>query len=174
MPELSTRLDLRTVNNIALAYFMRPENLHDAVRDLCTANFQARDINISGFAAPGGPAAGTENYLPLPNAIGMHSLRWSWKQSRVHDRYRRGADQINGRNPIPAEGQNPTCSTLDLPVALGALSVSREIIWLLEQDARKGAAFVLVDAKDRVDEAGTILSGNAGYVRTDYLTGSDL
>ena len=174
MPELSTRPDRRTVNNIALAYFMRAENLHDAVRDLCTANFLASDINISGFAGPGGAAASPENRLPLPNAIGTHSLRWSWKQSRVHDRYRRGNDQINGRNPIPAEKVSPTCLTLDLPVALSALSVSPEIIWLLEQDARKGAAFVLVDAKDRVEEAGTILSGNAGYVRTDYLTGLPL
>lgn len=165
MPDASDRINRRTIDTIALAYFAHSNHLHDAVRDLCSAGFAADHINISGTLGQEMGGDGPEAGASLPNAIGAHSLRWSFDRMRKHDRNRSGADQMSGLNPTPSEGLNPTCSVLDLASVLKALAVPQDVVWLLEQDVRKQGSFVLVDAPQRVEEASVILSGNAGYLR---------
>ncbi len=156
----------RTVHNVALAYFERREHISDATRDLCSAGFSGSQINISDRSVGNGGAR-----QPLVDAIGLHSLRWQLNRAHTHDRQRRGADQINGHNPMPSEAANPTCWTLDLAPTLLALGVSPDIIALLQRDSASKGMFMLVDAADRVPDANAILSGNAGFLRTQYLRG---
>ena len=167
MPE-SHLASTRTVHTVALAYFSHRNSVSDSVRDLCTAGFKATDINISFPLAQqaSDPAADKE---VLPDAIGTHSLRWLWSRARAHDRHRSGAEQLGGRNPVPFEGANPTCFTLDLHAALTAMSVPSEVIALLQKDVQHKGMFMLVDAANRVDEAGCIMDANSGYIRTQYL-----
>lgn len=159
-----TRLGLRSVHNIALAYFDVPSSQNDAIRDLCSAGFKPDHINISRS-----PSVGDGSDKPIVEAIGSHSRRWQWNRSYAHDLNRRGTDQMSGRNPTPSLGPTPTCSPLDLITSLTVLGVSTQIIWLLTQDVLRGATYLMVDAHDRVAEAGEIMSRNAGHVRTDYL-----
>ncbi len=168
MPASSMRTLARTSDNVALAYFASAASVSDSVRDLCSAGFLAEHINISLPVALE-RAAEAEDSRPLPNAIGAHSLRWILNRMRGHDRHRRGADQMKGVNPTPPEGENPTCSTLNLEVALTAMGVQPNVISLLLKDAHHHGMFLLVDAADRVEEATLILNANAGYIRTDYL-----
>lgn len=164
MTTTSTRLGLRTIHNIALAYFNIPSSQSDAIRDLCAAGFQPDHINISRNSSVGdGPDK------PILHAIGSHSRRWQWNRSYVHDLSRSGSDQISGLNPTPSEGPNPNCSSLDLTASLTGLGVSTKIIWLLTQDVLRGATYLMVDAHNRVAEASAIMSRNSGHVRTDYL-----
>ena len=138
------------------------------MRDLCSAGFPADHINI---ALPVAQEASVKvkDSEPLPNAIGAHSFRWLLNRMRGHDRHRQGADQMSGLDPTPSEGENPTCSTLNLEVALTAMGVEPVVIALLRQDTRSYGTYLLVDAPDRVEEATLILNANAGYIRTEYL-----
>ncbi len=158
----------RTVHTVALAYFTRRQNVSDATRDLCNAGFAGTHISIS---QPTGSDDGVIERQPLVNAIGVHSLRWQIERARTHDRQRRGANQMSGADPFPAEPENPTCWTIDLATTLRALSIHSDMISLLERDTIRKGMFVLVDAPDRVPEANDILSNNAGFLRTDYLRG---
>ncbi len=169
MGTVSNHFTSRTIDNIALAYFPSPENLHDAARDLCIAGFEGPQINIAASPRQDQIALSVALDQPLQNAIGAHTFRWRLNRLHVHDRQRRGADQIRGVNRLPPEGINPTCSTLDLARALQALAVSRDVIFLLQLDMKDKGTFLLVDAPHRVDEASAIMSLNAGYLRTQYL-----
>jgi hypothetical protein len=160
----ATLISVRTIHNIALAYFDVISNRSDAIRDLCTAGFQSDHINISRSSS-----SDKATDLLIPEAIGPHSRLWEWTRSYVHDLSRSGAEQMSGLNPTPSEGVNPSCPTLDLTVTLTSLGVSPKIIWLLTEDVLRGATYVLVDAHKRVAEASAIMSRNAGHVRTDYL-----
>lgn len=169
MPELTSRVTLRTIDNVALAYFSDPRRVSDSIRDLCTAGFAACNINISlSKKQTAAMLAGAEDDS-LPNAIGSHSVPWKWNRSWQHDRHRRGADQLSGLNPTPDEGANPTCYSFDLGVVLRAMHVPAQVITLLQSDAQTSGQFMLVDATNRVPEADRILDGNAGYLRTQYL-----
>ena len=159
----------RTIHNVALAYFSNRNSVSDSVRDLCTAGFEAGDISISFPLAQQGPNQSVDETV-LPAAIETHSLRWLWSRSRAHDRHRSGADQMKGRNPTPAEGANPTCFTLNLDLVLTAMCVPSQVIALLQKDVQHKGVFMLVDAADRVEEAGNIMDANSGYLRTQYLT----
>ncbi len=168
MPESAARVNSRTPENIALAYFANAAGINDAVRDLCIAGFPADHINI---ALPLAQETSIEvkDSEPLPNAIGTHSFRWLLNRMRGHDRHRQGADQMSGLDPTPPEGENPTCSTLNLEVALTAMGVQPVVVALLRQDMRSYGTYMLIDALDRVEEATFILDANAGYIRTEYL-----
>ncbi len=163
-------LSSRTIENIALAYFAKQEHLHDAVRDLSNAGFDGPAINIAASSRHDQVWNSVTLNKPLENAIGGHTVRWLTDRLRAHDRHRRGADQMQGLNPLPPEGANPTCSALNLPQALRALCVPSDIIALLQLDMKHNGTFLLVDACDRVEEASDIMSANAGYLRHQYLT----
>lgn len=164
----TARIHARTPENVALAYFANAAGVSDSIWDLCSAGFDAEYINI---ALPVAEEAASRNpdSEPLPNAIGVHSFRWLLGRMRGHDRHRQGADQMSGLDPAPGEGDNPTCSTLNLETALEAMGVEPTVIALLRHDTRSYGTYVLVDAADRVAEATLILNANAGYMRTEYL-----
>lgn len=164
----AARANARNPDNVALAYFASNAGVGDSIRDLCNAGFQADHINVS-LPIAGEARVKIEDHQPLPNAIGTHSIRWLLNRMRGHDRQRQGADQMRGLNPEPAEGANPTCSTLNLEVALAAMGVEPDVVALLRQDTRSCGMYMLVDAPNRVQEATLILNANAGYIRTAYL-----
>ncbi len=157
----------RTVHNVSLAYFVSRQNVSDATRDLVNAGFVGTSISISQPAESDAPV----QRQSLVNAIGDHSLRWQLHRARIHDRQRRGAHQMSGDDPVPTEAANPTCWTIDLATTLRALAVPVDTIALLQRDTLLKGMFMLVDAPDRVSEANDILSGNAGFLRTNYLRG---
>ncbi len=159
----------RSVHNIALAYFVTRENVSDATRDLCNAGFIGNQINITHTPTRAEAVDPATHHQPLPNAIGPHSLRWILNRARTHDRQRQGANQMHGLDPVPKEPANPTCWTLDLASALNALAIPTDVIALLQRDTADTGMFMLIDAPDRVPEASSILSGNAGFLRTQYL-----
>jgi hypothetical protein len=165
----TSSLNFRTVANVSLAYFADYRGVSDSIRDLCTAGFEARNINISQSAAEQKTHPQAEAAGPLPNAIGAHSKLWLWDQYRKHDRQRSGADQMSGLNPTPSEGANPTCSSFNLQGALSAMHVPPVVITLLLRDVQSHGMFMLVDADGRVDEADSILDKNAGLIRTQHL-----
>ncbi len=78
---------------------------------------------------------------------------------------------MSGEDPFADEPENPTCWTIDLDTTLRALSVSSDMIALLKRDTVSKGMFMLIDAPDRVHEASEILSGNAGFLRTECLRG---
>ncbi len=160
----------RTIHNVSLAYFADYQGISDSIRDLCTAGFKARGINISQSAAQQKTHRNAPSDGPLPNGIHTHSKRWLLKRSLVHDWQRSGADQMSGLNPAPVEGENPTCSSFDLDIALTAMHVPALVITLLQQHVQKRGMFMMVDASGRVHEADCILDRNAGYLRTQYLS----
>lgn len=168
MPESAARINARTPDNVALAYFANAAGVNDSVRDLCIAGFPADHINI-GLPLVQETSVKIKDSEPLPNAIGTHSFRWLLNRMRGHDRHRQGADQMSGLDPTPSEGENPTCSTLNLEMALTAMGIQPVVIALLRQDTRSYGMHMLVDARDRVEEATLILNANAGYIRTEYL-----
>ncbi len=171
MPQSPSARNLRTIDTVSLAYFADRRRISDSVRDLCTAGFAARGINISQSLAQRTINPQAEASEPLPNGIGAHSRLWLWKRSIAHDRHRRGADQMSGLDPAPLEGKNPTCSSFDLQSTLTAMFVPAVVIALLLRDMQNRGMFILVDAPGRVREADTILDRNAGYMRTQYLRG---
>ena len=159
----------RTIHNVALAYFESGRRVSDSVRDLCTAGFEAEDINVSQTTAQGRQTPGAEGSSLGPKDLGAHSLRWLLHRFRAHDQHRRGADQMHGRNPTPSVPGDSMYATFDLHTALYAMHVPVEVIALLQQDMRDKGMFLLVDAHERVREAEGILTRNAGYIRTEYL-----
>ena len=166
--DVTTRARLRTVNTVALAYFTNREHLSDAAHDLCSAGFQADQLHISQPLNDSLLKLKVGGDEPL-QVLGAHSLRWLLNRTKTHDRQRRGADQMHGLDPEPLEGTSPTCSTLDLSSALTAMDVRASMIQLLQRDTRMKGMHMLVDASDRVSEADTIMSDNAGLLRTRYL-----
>lgn len=169
MLEQLSHVSRRSIHNVALAYFTSPQRISDSIRDLCTADFAACHINISPLGAQTAVTDENGGSQPLHNAIGDHSLTWRWNRARHHDHSRRGADQLSGTNPTPAEGSNPTCYSFDVSIVLTALRVPAQVIALLQRELGQNGQFVMVDASDRVQEADRILDRNAGSLRTQYL-----
>ncbi|MGF7178782.1 hypothetical protein [Tunturiibacter psychrotolerans] len=160
----------RTVSNVALAYFVNPRNLHDAATDLCLAGFKADAINISGLFH----GFGIENPEAARSAATAafaeeHTLRWKMRRFLIHDRQRRGADQMSGDDRDSVGFPNPECTWIDLSGVLAEMNVPWSVVQLLRTDTRSERTFLLVDAEDRVDEASQILQMNGGELRTEYL-----
>ncbi len=65
----------RTIHNVSLAYFADYQGISDSIRDLCTAGFKARGINISQSAAQQKTHRNAPSDGPLPNGIHTHSKR---------------------------------------------------------------------------------------------------
>jgi len=117
-----THVGLRTVDNIALAYFANTQNLNDAVRDLCSAHFKANHINISQPKRGDAPARKIADAQPYFNATSRHTLCWLLNREGAHDRHRRGADQTATRKfsrhprkssaPIIPPGYQPSQTVL--------------------------------------------------------------
>lgn len=170
MKKLLAESPSRNVSNIALAYFVNPRNLHDAATDLCSAGFRSDAINVTGRLNSFNPdvhksIASTDS----DTSVDQHTWRWRMRRFLVHDRHRRGADQISGDDRDPFAFSNPHCNRIDLSIVLAEMNVSSAISELLQNDTRSERTFMLVDAQDRVIEATEILQRNAGQLRTDYL-----
>jgi hypothetical protein len=160
----------RSISNVALAYFVNSRNLHDAVTDLCLAGFRSDAINVSGLMS----GLGRESPEVVRSAATAafaeeHTLRWRVRRFRVHDRHRRGADQISGDDKDSFAFPNPECTWIDLSDVLAQMNVSPGMVELLRSDTRSERTFMLVDAQGRVDEASAILQVNGGLLRTEYL-----
>lgn len=160
----------RNVFNVALAYFANPRNLHDASTDLCLAGFNVNSINVSSLMGGARPlSAGTEKSRALADQVEQHTWRWRMRRFMVHDRQRRGADQISGEDCDPLAFINPECPRIDLCAVLAGMNVPEATVELLRGDTQSERTFMLVDAQDRVFEASNILQANRGQLRTDYL-----
>ena len=161
---------LRNVSNVALAFFVNPRNLHDAATDLCLAGFKADAINVTGLIhGLGLESPETARSAATAAFAEEHTLRWKMRRFLVHDRQRRGADQMSGDDRDSVGFPNPECNWIDLSSVLAEMNVSRSIVELLRIDTRSERTFMLVDAQDRVDEASQILQMNGGELRTEYL-----
>ena len=163
----------RTVSDVALAYFTNARCLHDAATDLRKAGFSTNEINttdpIPSF--PPHPKSSKLQHLRSEAADpDLHSRLWEFKHSFMHDMHRRGEQQLSNENPT-SPGTAPPCIHINLHDTLAAMGVAEDTIWLLEHEIEADRIFMLVDARDRVDEANRIMETDCGQVRTEYLKG---
>ena len=156
-------IPVRSIHNIALAFFINPRHMRDAATDLCLAGFLAKGIGIAGPR----PDATTES---TGDSADQHTWRWRARRFMSHDTHRRGADQMSGDDPTPANA-DPRCPEIDLWDVLAGMKISPGIVRLLKEDLSSDRVYLLVDAEDRVNEATRIMQWNSGLMRTEYLKG---
>jgi hypothetical protein len=148
--------------DLVAAVFFDQITARDAIADLQLASFHADQIAV---AVP----EYRKSEPPL-NGQGKHTIRWKLRHSFEHDLQSHGADLSNKEHLAAATAEDPPYTEIDLVENLSDLGVARDTIKLLEDRMGAKGLIVIVHAKDRIDEAESILVKNRGMLRTPMVT----